>query len=777
MLNEISPQNRISLWESYKNVEGPIKGIRSQVAKILKEKDISLNELELIINEAKVSYPNSFSRMYKTWYNMLYMFVLANYRNDINQAIEELISSIKSELSNPTYIKVVKFDFTGERETGSTRLWIAIFNSKHQKQDTAKQLFLNIENGKVFFSLYNRPTGTHIEEINIADGEAFKADSLITLFKNNLAEVEADDASIKKIKKIQLLPTESIFKVSMGPNDINSETFNFLLSEQLVMVHKDTKPLGQSYETQGDIFTKKIKIGDYIYLCRGNKMILIGKINGESEAVEYDELGNEGWVQRSFEIIAQSVSDSTYTGEQKWWAPNFRSTCYPISNDEIDFANNIFFKPFFQTEFIKLISQTNVLLKTTDNTFNMPSLNTILYGPPGTGKTYHTITKAAEIIAGERFENRYEEAKTLYKEKLAEEQIEFVTFHQNYSYEDFVAGLRPNTNETNQLSFKEHKGIFYRISQKAKENWQDYREYQKGNKFKEPSFEEVLNEFLKPLAERDEPIVLQTLARNVTFKLFSINEKNFGLEKSSGSKEHTISMTTLKALYEGKREYNLQGLGVYYYPIIDKLKQVAATLRREITEVKLLNFVLIIDEINRANISRVFGELITLLEPDKRLGEKHELTLRLPGLPDEERFGVPPNLFIVATMNTADKSIALIDIAIRRRFVFEDMYPRPEIINATVPEAYRIFLISLNNSIKEKKGVDFTIGHAYFIADEQKPFDIIEVLNQKVIPLLNEYFYNQRNNLVWNLLSPLQTHLPNIEFVQDDFIGVKAKVA
>lgn len=447
-------------------------------------------------------------------------------------------------------------------------------------------------------------------------------------------------------------------------------------------------------------------------------------------------------------------------------------------------SNETYWEPYgtlsekeFVPSYIKnlLFKNTETQSPSTINTSNMHPLNTILYGPPGTGKTYHTITKAVEIIEGESFANRYQEAKELYKEKLAEEQIEFVTFHQNYSYEDFVAGLRPNTTETNHLSFKEHKGIFYRISQKAKENWEDYQQYQKGNKFKEPSFEEVLNEFLKPLAERDEPIVLQTLARNVNFKIFSINEKNFGLEKSSGNKDHTISFTTLKALYEGKREYNLQGLGVYYYPLIDKLKQIAKTLQKEITEVKILKYVLIIDEINRANISRVFGELITLLEPDKRLGEKHELTLRLPGLPDDERFGVPPNLYIVATMNTADKSIALIDIAIRRRFVFEDMYPRPEIINTTVPEAYRNFLINLNTAIKDKKGVDFTIGHAYFIPDAEKEFNIVQVLNQKVIPLLNEYFYNQRNNIVFNLLSPLQSHLPNIVFEQDEFIGVKAK--
>ncbi|MFI5212026.1 MAG: McrB family protein [Ignavibacteria bacterium] len=373
------------------------------------------------------------------------------------------------------------------------------------------------------------------------------------------------------------------------------------------------------------------------------------------------------------------------------------------------------------------------------------SLNTILYGPPGTGKTYKTILRAAEIITGESFENRYDAAKELYK-KLLGDQVQFITFHQNYSYEDFVAGLRPDTSPDNfQLRFKEHKGIFYKICKWARDN---YNQHMSGQTYIEPDFDEVLNEFLKPLAERDEPIQLSTIARNVSFKIYAIFDKNLGLERQTGGREHTLSLTTLKALYEGKREFNLQGLGIYYRPLIDKLKEIAKGLRKETGKVELKKYVLIIDEINRANISRVFGELITLLEPDKRLGAKHELSLTLPGLPDDEKFSVPPNLYIVGTMNTADKSIALLDIALRRRFYFEPLYPDKNIPGVNFPD----ILEAINIQILDKKNADFLIGHAYFMNDENDKFDLADMMNHKIIPLMTEYFYSQRGDIVKNII-------------------------
>ena len=160
---------------------------------------------------------------------------------------------------------------------------------------------------------------------------------------------------------------------------------------------------------------------------------------------------------------------------------------------------------------------------------------------------------------------------------------------------------------------------------------------------------------------------------------------------------------------------------------------------------------MILDEINRANISKVFGELITLLEEDKRIGKENELSVTLPS---GEVFSVPSNLFIIGTMNTADKSIALVDIALRRRFQFIPVYPDSTIITKYCKSADKadkaLFMDSLNTRLRVDKGVDFQIGHAYFLKDNL----LADVINENVIPLLTEYYRNDLEK-VKKLLSDL----------------------
>lgn len=475
---------------------------------------------------------------------------------------------------------------------------------------------------------------------------------------------------------------------------------------------------------------------------------------GNAEEEEgYHHYIEVAWLKKDY-VKQSDILNSTNTD---WWEPYGT-----ISQKE--YIPEYIFKLLFPNS-IAVIKETNqkVVMK------NYPR-NMILYGPPGTGKTYNTIVKAAEIITSDSYESEtnYEKAKELVKRHLdKQDQVEFVTFHQNYSYEDFVAGLRPDIDAASiGLRFTAHRGIFYRINERAKKNWDQYKS---GQTFTEPTFEEVLEVFLQPLIEEEE-IEVFTIARNVSFHLTGNNGKNLAFRKKSGGTGHTLSINTLKALYEDKRDYSLQGLGIYFRPVVDRLKQLAVGMRKETGKIGLKNYVLIIDEINRANISRVFGELITLLEDDKRLGEDNELKLRLPGLPEEELFGVAPNLYIVGTMNTADKSIALIDIALRRRFVFEAMYPDQRLLQSPPHETY---LAALNTKIVEKKGsADFMIGHAYLMKKTGDAHTVATVFNQKIIPLLNEYFYNQRNVDVLALLNCAT--LPGVTFVKDPFIGAKA---
>ncbi|MCB1586713.1 MAG: AAA family ATPase, partial [Xanthomonadales bacterium] len=369
---------------------------------------------------------------------------------------------------------------------------------------------------------------------------------------------------------------------------------------------------------------------------------------------------------------------------------------------------------------------------------NFP-LNQILYGPPGTGKTYNTIFEAAKIILNTKYLS-YQEARGIFNEQLAakkeERQIEFITFHQNYSYEDFIQGLRPDVDDTNNgLSFEKKNGVFKSIADRAHANLLE-SENKKASKL---NFESVFNTYFNDLIEGSvEKIEIKM--KKSSFYITNISEKSVEFRKQNGVSNHTLSLKTLSKMYEkGVNDIILGGLQPYYNPLLDLLLKQGEIKN---TQVEKKNYVIIIDEINRANISRVFGELITLIEPDKRSHGKYPLSCTLPS---GEKFIVPSNLYIIGTMNTADKSIALLDIALRRRFEFVPMYPNYALQNGTVHEVE--VLKAINDQIKKSKGHDFQIGHSYFMVEEGKGFDLENCMNKKVIPLLLEYFMNDETEV------------------------------
>ena len=365
------------------------------------------------------------------------------------------------------------------------------------------------------------------------------------------------------------------------------------------------------------------------------------------------------------------------------------------------------------------------------SSFSAYPLNTIFYGPPGTGKTYHSIKRAAEIIESRVIDN-YNYALKIFSANL-HDQIEFITFHQNYSYEDFVQGLRPDIENDSQLTFNRKDGVFKQISQRALDNLRDADSLE----IQKLSFEDAFKQLVIPLIEEQVEIEIQM--RKVSYYITDIVNNSIQFRKASGGTAHTLSISTLKRMYEVESVLTIQGLSIYYEAILNRLLTIGKKRITESERVQKKNYVLIIDEINRANISRVFGELITLIEPDKRSQGSIPISAKLPS---GDPFLVPSNLYIIGTMNTADKSIALIDIALRRRFEFEPMYPMYEVNGIAIRD--NDILKKLNKVISEKKGYDFQIGHSFFMDDS---FNLVNTMNRKIVPLLLEYFMNDEKEV------------------------------
>ena len=415
---------------------------------------------------------------------------------------------------------------------------------------------------------------------------------------------------------------------------------------------------------------------------------------------------------------------------------------YFIKNFCIDFNNSIcenVKKSIEEHEqYYKNISHKN------QNTLKNNIKNIILYGVAGVGKTHNTNQLIRLIEDGKSQNEIFEIIKNNEKKDNIDisdikDRVKFITFHQSFGYEDFIEGFRPNEDGKIELI----DGIFKSIALKAQENLDKSKEE---NKF---DIELFLNDFIESVEvansyEIDRDIEIRVKRKNSgDFTSFvtkgrvrgqSLTKDIIKRDIENFLDENIVNYKDIKPKFESQSPYH--GNAPYYYKLYQKMKEFLNTKRYEYKTKKedIKNYYLIIDEINRGNISKIFGELITLIEESKR----DNLEVISPY--SKEPFSIPSNLYIIGTMNSSDKSIALIDIALRRRFTFLKMIPNANLIEDI--EARDIF-IKLNNFISKTLGDDYLIGHSYFMSGSELDF----VLEYKIIPLLEEYYYGDSKQL------------------------------
>jgi len=405
----------------------------------------------------------------------------------------------------------------------------------------------------------------------------------------------------------------------------------------------------------------------------------------------------------------------------------------------------------------------------------------------------------------EYIENNYEKLiDKLNQNKVWKEEdfYKFITFHQSYSYEEFVEGIRPVL-DTEQVKYIIKDGVLKEIANKAKDALEkseinpidlddldfnpnknkiykmtlgspkNYEYCIKNNKISidydvkidlsKANNETQLRELLKnstpkainqyilfKFGLKKGDLIFAYQSPNFTDIGKVIDDNDYIFDEETGIKLGHYHYRKVKWL---KRGLKISGKGIYSsakqtikeLDNFDSLKEFFEEIKITKEKPKNNNYVLIIDEINRGNISKIFGELITLIEDDKRLGAKQEIKVTLPYSSDE--FGLPKNLYIIGTMNSTDKSIALIDVALRRRFEFEEVMPKPELVVENIMGAkVRKVFIDLNHKICALLDRDHQIGHSYFMEIEDLS-NLKKVWFNQIIPLLNEYFYNDWGNL------------------------------
>jgi 5-methylcytosine-specific restriction protein B len=479
---------------------------------------------------------------------------------------------------------------------------------------------------------------------------------------------------------------------------------------------------GYEKDKYADLF-KKIKVGDFFAL----KSTFVKSVSGVKKSfLKISRIGIVVEIENEYKLkIKWDDSTKTFDLTDITWYAN---TLQQITD------NNHILRIFAKTKERMETQNITEILKL--------KKQIILQGAPGTGKTYTTASVALSLLGVDYDPTNHAEIMQKYQLQVENKRISFSTFHQSMDYEDFVEGLKPEVLNGG-ITYKVEEGIFKKICIKASNNLSIENDF---------DFEKTVDSLKQECIEKQK------------------DNQYLELNTRRGAKFY-LKYDESKTDYFWAQPLNSSKDNPWYYVLIDNLKYYYTTEKKDKTNISYVisiveylsidpklkdnqqinNYVLIIDEINRGNISKIFGELITLLEADKRSEGEHPLKVILPY--SKEPFEVPSNLYIIGTMNTTDRSVGHIDYAVRRRFAFYTLvsnkdaissyYNKSKIVEKEVLKEKSLVLFDLISTyINAKKSPeldleDLMVGHSYFMAKSINELKL--KLEYEIIPLIKEY--------------------------------------
>ena len=562
----------------------------------------------------------------------------------------------------------------------------------------------------------------------------------------------------------------NFWKISHGNDCISEAEAEAFEKRQVIVVHRDTAAKGKSKVSQGEDFMAIMKKGDFFYLCRGNSIRLLGRI--DSDEVNENPEKQDGWCERSYTVIAKSRDTSAYTGDKKWWTPNDNSTCIIVPISETQLFEDYILKPYFDITKEELLkNDTSGLhywfLNANPKIWSMSSMpigevqDYTLYNDNGNKRRIfqnfldakagdmvigYESTPVKQIVAILRV-SAEQDGQKIYFEKVEglSSPIDFSTLKECPELEKMEY-----FSMTQGSLFKLTRGEYdFIIDMIREENLtpsdNGNAKYTKADFLRDVYMTEAKYDRLKAVLEKKKNIILQGApgvgktfaAKRLAYSVMGeVDDDRIEFVQFHQNYSYEDFMMGYKPVGEG---FELK-YGIFY-----RFCQKAANHPDK-------DYFFIIDEINRGNMSKIFGELLMLIEADYR---DKKVTLAYNGL----SFSVPKRVHIIGMMNTADRSLAMIDYALRRRFSFFDMEPGFDsegFINYQNSLANDTFntlierIKELNREIAADKslGKGFCIGHSYFCnADDCIEEWMKDVVDFDILPMLSEYWFDDSSKL------------------------------